>query len=555
MNDDLTSEDTLVLSSPAMVEIDLSDTTTNVTPPADATADPALSLFSQLPSEITGVYPSFFDAALASAPLGGCVFQLSHNRAATTQYTSWLVERLYDGSVTPTDARLTQYVDALVDLVLHNAALPDVLKALYDNALSGPMREAVECVMREHDLYLPYIVLRDFNGHLPSFSLGTIRDLYYATPGDNFLHHFRDESAFREYMRTTLSLGECNHCEEVEMGRHFRSTYDGGHDVCRHCIENSFTFVDRYGDYVYSENVRNRAIDEDGLRVTISCDDSDFHYDDWRECYVHDDYENDDDDEDSDDDDDSGVIAGYHSSKGRIEFQHDPWTASNKRFIGVELEVEVKTGDRRESAARIHDEVNSSRPGTPLFFEDDGSLRHGFEMITQPMSLPAQRKLWSLLNNPDLVRGLRSHDTETCGLHVHVSKAGMSSLQIAKVVTFVNDEKNAALIHAIARRRSTSYCQIIKKKIGSAHYSSNRYEAVNLLPRHTIEFRIFKGSLKYEAVIAAIEFANAVVAFCRTAETSVQDLTTPKFMEFITTKLPKETSILRPYLSNRLDGE
>ena len=221
----------------------------------------------------------------------------------------------------------------------------------------------------------------------------------------------------------------------------------------------------------------------------------------------------------------------------------------------MELEVEVKSGYREDRAIGIHEAVNSGRPGTPLFFEYDGSLSSGFEMITQPMSLPAQRKLWSFLNDPTLVRGLRSHDTTTCGLHVHISKRGMTSLQIAKVVAFVNADENAKLIQAIARRGSTGYCQIVKKKIGNCAKSYSRYEAVNISPRHTIEFRIFKGSLKWEAVVAAIEFANAVVTFCRTAETSVRDLTTPKFLEYIATKLPKETAILRPYLSNRLDGE
>jgi hypothetical protein len=110
------------------------------------------------------------------------------------------------------------------------------------------------------------------------------------------------------------------------------------------------------------------------------------------------------------------------------------------------------------------------------------------------------------------------------------------------------------LIRAIARRYAEGYCKIKEKKIGSAHQSSDRYEAINLTSQNTIEFRIFKGSLKYESVIAALEFCHSLVEFTRPAsEGDISHLTTDHYMNFISDRMHKETTVLRPYIEQRLE--
>ena len=169
------------------------------------------------------------------------------------------------------------------------------------------------------------------------------------------------------------------------------------------------------------------------------------------------------------------------------------------------------------------------------------------------MGMDRHRDLWAWLKDKDAVRALRSHNTTTCGLHVHVSKEGLSKLQIAKIVAFVNDPDNADLIRAVARRYAEGYCRIKEKKIGQAAQSEDRYEAVNITPRKTIEFRIFKGTLKYESVMAAIQFSNALVEFCGRSTTSIRELKADKFMDFIKSDESGDTDMLVPYLENRLE--
>jgi hypothetical protein len=282
---------------------------------------------------------------------------------------------------------------------------------------------------------------------------------------------------------------------------------------------------------------------------TIHRDNGNFHWCDHRDTYVHDDYESPDDEMSV-----RNIIHNYHSSRDRIQSIPDAWTDRNGYFMGAELEVEAYNVNRDEGAYRIHEIANpSGNYGERMFFENDGSLSDGFEMITQPMSLPMMAKTFRFLENPDAIAGLRSHMTRTCGLHVHVSKRGLTNLQINKIVAFVNDPRHEWLIRAVARRYSTGFCNIKHKKMGSLHWrQDDRYEAINIQPRHTIEFRIFRGSLKYRSVMAALEFCHALVQFCRPAEAGIKDLTDEKFLTFCQNKMKNETKHLLGFLNNRL---
>lgn len=357
-----------------------------------------------------------------------------------------------------------------------------------------------------------------------------------------------DESDCRDELRDQLEITDCDTC-----GNAF-STDDleviHGDYICRSCRDDRYTWSEYEGEWIDSDDAVE-AIDQYGNETMVRCGHGDFHYSDDEGRYVHDDYEPPNRAPNA-----SNVIRDYHSSRGDFSVKHDEWTRLNKYFMGVELEVEAHDVDRYESAFRIHQIVNpSGMRGERMFFERDGSLSNGFEMITQPMSLPALAETFKFLENPEATQGLRSHMTNTCGLHVHVSKRGLTNLQINKVVAFINDPRHEWLIRAVARRYSTGFCAIKEKKMGRLHRSQDdRYEAVNLQGPRTIEFRIFKGSLKYRSVMAAIEFCHALIQFCRPAEAGIKDLTSDKFLMFCRTKMRKETTNLIGFLDARLPG-
>lgn len=270
-------------------------------------------------------------------------------------------------------------------------------------------------------------------------------------------------------------------------------------------------------------------------------------------------------DDDDDDDDDTSVIRSYHSTRDVVRVLPSPWSRQHGgRVFGVELEVEVRDGTLDEAASRIANFVNNqaaditadNHTETLLHFEQDGSLTNGFEMVSAPLGLDDHSRLWKTALSTTLTKGLRSHDTDTCGLHVHVSRVGLSDVQIAKAVCFVNDPDNRALIEAVARRYDAGFCKVGTKKLTTAHKSDgDRYQAVNLCNRNTIEFRVFKGTLRYASVMAAIEFANAVVQFAGPANGVGYNLKAPAFLDYINTNpMRKHTGYLRLYLSDKLRG-
>ena len=352
-----------------------------------------------------------------------------------------------------------------------------------------------------------------------------------------------DGDRCRALFNQWMPLQCCDHCQNDFYEWELRGAY-GDDLVCENCIDNHYTYLELYGTYVCVDSTRD-AIDENGDSVVIASDDDDYIYDpdadEWRHVnYPRTRLRN--------------VIGEYHSSKPHFRVLADDWTIQYQRAMGIELEVEANNIIPNDAAARIHQTVNGSRYGHRVFFERDGSLRNGFEIISQPMSLPAIRETFAFLKDQSLVANLRSHLTSTCGLHIHVGRMNLSQLAIAKMVVFVNDPANDAFITALARRYNTDYCRMTEKNLATAHLPGNRYEAINLTGRNTIEFRIFKGSLKYEAVIAAAEFVHALVEFCSQPNTRIKSLHVKAFMRFCRARMRGDTAILRQYLKDRNIG-
>lgn len=337
--------------------------------------------------------------------------------------------------------------------------------------------------------------------------------------------------------------GDCGQWEYVEQQITPYSPNGNLFPVCRECKSDHYQWSEHYQAHVHSDNVR-WAMMPNGSQVACHEDDDDFRYDEDRDHWHHVDWVP----------PPPPLIGSYHSSKAHQRVIHDAWgDAHNDRYFGVELEVEYHGGYEREHKAKqLHEAINGGEFGKRVFFENDGSVRNGFEIISQPMSLPAQRELWLWLNNRDLTKELKSHNTTTCGLHVHVSREGLDPLMLAKAVTFVNAPANSELIKSVARRYAEGYCKIkTNKDVANALTTSDRYEAVNVTGRRTVEFRIFKGSLKYESVIAAIEFTHALLEFCRSAD--LKKLLADDFIDFLNNRFLDETTVLRPYLAQRFE--
>lgn len=217
------------------------------------------------------------------------------------------------------------------------------------------------------------------------------------------------------------------------------------------------------------------------------------------------------------------------------EYSYKPepkFRGESKRFFGVELEIDG-AGCCSENADDLLTIANSDEEN--LYCKSDGSLDDGFELVTFPMALNYHKEFcWEQLMKKAIDMGYRSHQTKTCGLHVHVNRDSLGDTQdeqevvISHILFFV--ECHWAELLKFSRRSEYS----INRWAARYGYEKNgrdilekakkgnlgRYAAVNLQNYSTIEFRIFRGTLKRNTLIAALELVNEI---CDIASTQTED--------------------------------
>lgn len=335
-------------------------------------------------------------------------------------------------------------------------------------------------------------------------------------------------------------------------------------DIDKFFFDNFRLDVYRCHDCEVIESFDNTYNVEDDYRVCGICVDHYYYHESEQYYSRHEDY--------SEDEDDYSVIKGYHSSKNvlrHIPSQFD--TRKPRVLLGLELEVEVNTScNRNDKAEEVKDLINHYQDANGKKYlysclEDDRSLNYGFEIVTAWTGLDVHEKMLKHFTENN-VGGLKSHNTSTCGLHVHICKSDMTTLHASKMVLFINDENNRELIQAIARRNSYDYCKLKNKKDDKAwlknslssnqkrnqlrHLNMDRYEALNFQNDNTIEFRLFKGSLIFTTIMACLEFTYATWFFCK--DTSVNQLDTSHFLDFICKpENLRDTKHLREFLAKK----
>lgn len=195
-------------------------------------------------------------------------------------------------------------------------------------------------------------------------------------------------------------------------------------------------------------------------------------------------------------------------------------------FCGMELEVEAP----HQPAFNTTVEYLTKHYGDEafnqiLYLKYDGSLSDvGYEICFHPFTLNAFKKfvpesLFSYLRS----QGVRSWNTENCGLHIHINRGSFDGeSHMFKFTQFINN--NSSNNFAVAGRNShwakypsndSSESRQVMKMIKRERGSMDRYMAVNLNNADTIEVRIFKGSLRYERVLATMEYMNAIAEYTK----------------------------------------
>lgn len=294
---------------------------------------------------------------------------------------------------------------------------------------------------------------------------------------------------------------QCDDCGEwFHSGYHSANRTANNDVVCENCFENNYRYCE----------------DCDSI---IRMDDA--YYDEDDDCYRCSDCHN--------------PIIKSHSYKPTPRFFSLPEESKIHKnlFLGTELELEVGDGDAKSLASDINDEF--------FYCKRDGSLNNGFEIVTHPFT---RKWFYDALKGGRLdkvfelsKRGCKSYDTDTCGLHVHMSKDYFSTIHLYKFMKLMYE--NGLFWSVVSRRRIQAFdrwCSTKKDKheicYESKHKrnSDSRYTALNIT-EHTIECRIFRGTLNKDSFVGNIEILLSMVDFTRV--TSIRDISLENYRKFI----------------------
>ena len=209
------------------------------------------------------------------------------------------------------------------------------------------------------------------------------------------------------------------------------------------------------------------------------------------------------------------------------DYYHKPepeFRGNGSRFFGVELEVDG-AGESNRNAQLILDAANSGEER--VYIKHDGSLNEGFEIVTHPMTLEYHLKEmpWAEVLAKAKEMGYLSHQAGTCGLHVHINRTAFGETEaeqdeaIARLLYFF--EKNFEELIKFSRRSPSQ----LKKWAARYGLKENpkeildhakgdcrgeRYTCVNLTNAHTIECRMWRGTLKYNTLAATLQLIDRI---------------------------------------------
>ena len=313
----------------------------------------------------------------------------------------------------------------------------------------------------------------------------------------------------------------CSHC-----GERLLNGDNAGTDstpLCERCYEDYYVSCTSCGRLIRNEDAYYEGYDED-------------------EPYCHDCYVQ----------RDNHSIHDYYYKPIPVFF------GDGKRFFGVELEVDG-SGEYDENAESAVYAANINGL-EHIYCKHDGSLEEGFEIVTHPMTLEyhAKEMPWEKLLNKVKSMGYTSHQAGTCGLHIHVNRNSLGENEaerdacIARILYLFEkfwDEllKFSRRTHRQLERWAARYGYKDSPKDILEHAKkgtySGRYTCVNLENRDTIEFRMFRGTLKLNTVIATLQLVDKVcdVALCLSDDevksmswtTFVSGCTAPELVQYL----------------------
>lgn len=205
-------------------------------------------------------------------------------------------------------------------------------------------------------------------------------------------------------------------------------------------------------------------------------------------------------------------------------------------LLGAEIEVggnnNISSDNDKNSTVKkciqIMNESDSDEENL-IYSTHDSTVQIEFD--TMPCSLEFHknkmnyREMFEYLDK----EGYKGHDCETAGLHIHANRSYLGKsrilqeLVISKIL-YILEKFNDEI--CVIARRDNDYSEFAGEKqnedsiveLYGKYKDKGKRAALNLQHKDTIEFRMFKSTLKYETFILTLEFVKDIIDYAKSVD-------------------------------------
>ena len=241
-----------------------------------------------------------------------------------------------------------------------------------------------------------------------------------------------------------------------------------------------------------------------------------------------------------------------HSWNFTPEFIHHYMPGENPNttlLLGAEIEVAGNTNERisrNDVVKKCIQIMNGSESDKEEFIYSTSDSTVQIELDTMPSSLEFHKNKMNykeLFNYLDSL-GYKGHDCDSAGLHIHANRSYLGptpllqQLTISKILYIIEKFNDEICVLA---RRNNGYSQFVgaKKDENSVVELYGRYQnygkkaALNLRHQDTIEFRMFKSTLKVETFLLTLEFVKDIIDFAK--QVNVEEIESIRWEDLMST--------------------
>ena len=394
--------------------------------------------------------------------------------------------------------------------------------------------EAIKRIKEGSDIEIGY----KNNGDLVCF------DCWYWFDGDILSV---DDFVYSEDTESLIDVGVAYWCEDVHDYRHIDDTFTDFHGNI-YGSDEELIYSEEKGYYIYEADAV-KIYTDDVNYFWVHCDDlEDYYYHEYDErYYTHDAYPND------------SIIRAYQKTT------LVPIDKGDKQYyVGIELEMENDITDKEEKEDDILEVLTSENSreyyDALLDWKEDSSLVNGVEMVTAPISLELFKKEIVPIIKKLHEKGYTSEKGGRCGNHIHISRAAFSEEAQSRLILIY--ARFESIIKILSRRNgNTAYCADVLNTVSAISIdnaeevvknqkSKRKSTAINFNNSNTIEFRVFRGTMNTNTLIANIQLVQ-LMADLALQELSIQDILDLTFTKLVNKMLEADYKELIQYCDKK----